>query len=293
MTTLTKKKSNRLERIRRLLEKARRDKRAESRSPRPRQPESLQPLAGERDSAQSEWDRLRDLMNQAVSERGEWAGAPMPHESIPLRIEPRYPYQKLNGMAFHKREPDAESMAVAAKLADWSKGNIFPINSWTGADGRTVLVYHQGDHRSKVMVMPGDRSHDAMDLLVSTIDASRCWKLDAEIKACEKLRQLVSTVAYRDYILTGTFLETSKRSGMMYVFRKLRPTLALKADRQGMMQLRAALCLHPIGYYEGTFAGVMVPTDDVIAHLLMMRACEAKFWAKANHHPLREASAGL
>jgi NAD+ synthase (glutamine-hydrolysing) len=35
------------------------------------------------------------------------------------------------------------------------------------------------------------------------------------------------------------------------------------------------------------------PTDEVIAHLLMMRGSEEKFWANANQHPLDRPSAGL
>ena len=41
-----------------------------------------------------------------------------------------------------------------------------------------------------------------------------------------------------------------------------------------------------IGYYGNTWAGVMCPTDEVIAHLLMMRGSEEKFWANANQHPI-------
>jgi hypothetical protein len=54
-----------------------------------------------------------------------------------------------------------------------------------------------------------------------------------------------------------------------------------------------ALCLHPIGYYADTWAGVMCPTDEVIAHLVLMRGSEEKFWANANQHPLDRPAAGL
>jgi hypothetical protein len=87
------------------------------------------------------------------------------------------------------------------------------------------------------------------------------------------------------YLLIGMFLETSKRSGVTYLFRKLAPTVATKAGPDDEMRVLTTLCLHPIGHYENTPCGVMVPTDDVIAHLLLMRGDEAKFWAKANHHP--------
>jgi len=37
----------------------------------------------------------------------------------------------------------------------------------------------------------------------------------------------------------------------------------------------------------------MVPTDDVIAHLMLMRADEHGFWKRANQHPLDRLEAGL
>ena len=81
---------------------------------------------------------------------------------------------------------------------------------------------------------------------------------------------------------------------MAYLFRRLRPTLALRFNAaDGRIRLLAALCLHPVGYYERSWAGAMTPTDDVIAHLLLMRGCEAKFWARAEQHPDWDPAAGL
>lgn len=219
----------------------------------------------------------------------------MPHEDIPLVIEERYPFQKLNGMKFGEKTPPSEEVIKRiAQIFDFSRDRIFMINSWTHRDGvSTVVVYHTGDHRSKVAILKKNHIDQAMTFTTKTMAASQCWKLDAEIKAVEKLRSLVTPVAYRYYVLTGTFLETSPRSKVTYLFRKLRPTLALAPDRDGNMRILAGLCLHPIGYYEGTWAGVMVPTDDVIAHLLMMRGDERRFWSKANHHPPEDVRAGL
>ena len=59
------------------------------------------------------------------------------------------------------------------------------------------------------------------------------------------------------------------------------------------MRVVAVLCLHPIGYYENTWAGCLVPSDDVIAHLTMMRADEAHYWSKANQHDPASPEAGL
>jgi len=219
----------------------------------------------------------------------------MPHDSIPLVIEPRYPFQKLNGFRLDNspQEPSQEAMDLAAKVADFSTGQIFPINAWRGRDGRDIWIYHTGNGRSKVARIPRDTIGSRFELALQTMAASQCWSLDAEIKAVQKLRELVTPTAYRYYVLTGSFIETSPRSEVVYMFRKCRPTLALSSRPDGIMRVLAALCLHPIGYFSGTFAGVMVPTDCVIAHLMMMRADEHKFWGKANAHDPGEPTAGL
>lgn len=59
------------------------------------------------------------------------------------------------------------------------------------------------------------------------------------------------------------------------------------------MRILACLCLHPLGYYRGSWSGAMVPTDDVIAHLLMVRGDEHDFWRKANQHRPDAPEAGL
>lgn len=47
------------------------------------------------------------------------------------------------------------------------------------------------------------------------------------------------------------------------------------------------------GNYGGTHAGAMCPTDDVLAHLLLMRGDERLFWSRANQHPANRPEAGL
>jgi len=99
------------------------------------------------------------------------------------------------------------------------------------------------------------------------------------------------------YILNGMFPETSKRSGVTYIFRKGLPTLALRIDKLEDKRERrhflAALCQHPLAYYADTFAGCTPPTDEVITHLLMMRSDEHRFWKKSGQHPLNDWRSGL
>jgi hypothetical protein len=96
-----------------------------------------------------------------------------------------------------------------------------------------------------------------------------------------------------------TFLQSARLSSsesdggrLTYLFRKGRPTIVLRQTEE-FTQVLCALCLHPIGYYGDSWAGFMCPTDEVIAHLLIMRGSEAKFWANANQHPLDRPAAGL
>jgi hypothetical protein len=51
--------------------------------------------------------------------------------------------------------------------------------------------------------------------------------------------------------------------------------------------------MHPIAYYHGSWAGAMCPTDDVIAHLSLMRGDEAMFWKRSTQHPAYRPEAGL
>ena len=42
-----------------------------------------------------------------------------------------------------------------------------------------------------------------------------------------------------------------------------------------------------------SWAGAMCPTDDVLAHLMLMRGDEAMFWRRANQHAAIDPLAGL
>lgn len=115
---------------------------------------------------------------------------------------------------------------------------------------------------------------------------------DAELRAMESLKGRVNKTQWGTYVLNGVFGEKSKRSGVHYLFRKGRPTLAIRADDDGS-RILAALCVHPHGFYAGSHVGLMVPTDEVIAHLLMMRADERRYWAKCGQWPAHDPRSGL
>src|SRR5690606_21886888 len=93
-------------------------------------------------------------------------------------------------------------------------------------------------------------------MFTDTLHAALAWRPDAEITAQEKLCELIGADRFRRYLCTGAVAETSRRSGVTYLFRRLRPTIAIRATDAGSRFL-AALCLHPISYYSSTFAGGM------------------------------------
>lgn len=228
-----------------------------------------------------DWDQLRALVNLAAAKDSNWAGAPMPVRGIPLRVEPRYPYAGLDGFCFDGGPGPADDGP-----------EIRVRNSWYSHQ-RSAMVHVCEDDAGIFPVVLPEYGGSRLAYWLTTMGASEAWSVEAEKRAVGRLGDLISERAHRFYGLAGCFLESSRRSGVQYLFRRLRPTVALRPGRDGGMRVLAVLCLHPIGFYQGSWAGAMVPTDDVIAHLLLMRACEAKFWAKANHHPVWAASAGL
>lgn len=245
------------------------------------QPDQLEDLLAGTDDG---WEFIREKIIALAGEEGEWAGYPLPVEHATLVVQPKHPKQSLHGSTLGEKKP------ARTEPADYTF-----VNSWRDYDRRReVYIWRESDGRIKHATLPACSTGQRAKFIMDTIGASQAWSVRAEFTALGRLKSLVTRTAFRYYVLTGTFIETSPRSKIIYVFRKGRPTLALAPTIRGDdIKMLAALCLHPIGFYEGTYAGSMVPTDDVIAHLLMMRGDERKFWAKANHHDLRSAEAGL
>lgn len=220
------------------------------------------------------YDQLRDALIGMAAEKSEWAGLPMPLPDMELVIEPKYPYQF--GQFNKKPDDDGE--------------DVEPINRWWSTRYRCWLVMWK-DKDGKIQW--GKQAYNQGSMALQTIGAVMAWREEAEWKATTKLASLVSEHAMKCYMLTGSFLETSKRSGVTYMFRRLRPTLAMKAGSDGTLRILCALCAHSIGYYADTWAGVLVPTDEVVSHLAFMRGDEPKFWRMCNQHPADMPQSGL
>jgi hypothetical protein len=226
---------------------------------------------------------LRDALSQIGQERGSWAGIPMPLTGERLIIEPSYPKAKeLMEIGVAERAP-----------SDLDDARI--RNSWYSLHHRAVIILWEQNGRIDWGKRPAFH-HIQHDL--RTLGCSDAWGIEQEANALQLLGTMLRHRQFKQYLLTGMFLEKSARSGVTYLFRKLRPTLAIKAnaglpEKAHGMEILCGLCMHPIAYYDGSWAGAMCPTDDVIAHLAMMRGDEAMLWRRCNQHPPYRPEAGL
>lgn len=220
---------------------------------------------------------LRNALRDIAAKRSDWAGIPMPLEDVALVVEPSYPGAKELELIGKTQGDYEDAKDLRHRNSFWSTHRRCTIH----------VVHYQG--RVQWTFTPGVHGFDHQ---IQTLAASCAWGIEQESKALQMLAGLVKHHTFKQYLLTGMFMESSARSGVTYLFRKLRPTVAIKA-RKGRMRILAALCLHPIAYYQGSWAGAMCPTDDVIAHLMLMRGDEHMFWRRANQHAAHRPEAGL
>lgn len=245
--------------------------------------------------AQSPWDAalaaepehgyagLRHGLDLIAKRDSEWAGIPMPMDNNPMVIDRKFPNaEKLMeiGLAKTEREEDPEFDGATVRNRFWSWNRRSDVSVIQLANGRITYGITPGVH------------HFRLDF--DTLRASDAWGLATEARAMNLLATLVNGRQFRQYLLTGMFIESSAKSKLSYIFRRLKPTVAIGKTAIGDgTRILACLCLHPIAYYSGTWAGAMCPTDDVIAHLMLMRGDEPMFWRRANQHPAYRPEAGL
>lgn len=215
---------------------------------------------------------LRNKLRALGQHVGEWAGIPIPVDGEELVIEPSYPFAEALSQ---KKEAPEEGIKVR---------NCFYSTRW-----RCDIYIFEHDGVIKYAKFP---AFHGLSHQLQTIGASFAWGIEQEHNALKLLGTLVRHHTFKQYLLTGSFLETSKRSGLTYMFRKLRPTAVLH-EKKGQMCVLCALCMHPIAYYANSWGGAMCPTDDVIAHLMLMRADESMLWRRCNQHPPHRPEAGL
>jgi hypothetical protein len=219
----------------------------------------------------------------------DWSGLPVPVAGLRLVLEPRYKHKALTEFRWKECWDEEGVRHVIEEEQEPPASEFTTANSWWNARYQVMILVVK-DKRSRAQ--PRVQLCDRLSLMLRTLEAAAVWPIEAEQKALKKLSSLIPEHLFELYLLTGHFSEVSKRSHVTYLFRKGRPTIALRETDEFAYPL-CALCLHPIGYYGDTWAGVMCPTDEVIAHLLMMRGAEEKFWANANQHPVDRPAAGV
>lgn len=222
---------------------------------------------------------LRNKLFEIAKERGDWAGIPMPLEHERLVVEPRYPLAAaLSAMCGGASPQEQEDDGTRQRASFYSSHKRSHIVIFDLPDGSIDWGLQPAVH------------HLAHDL--QTLGCAEAWGIEQESKALELLGSMLEHRRFKQYLLTGMFLETSKRSGVVYLFRRLKPTVAIHIVG-GKCRVLCALCMHPIAYYAGSWAGAMCPTDDVVAHLSLMRGDEAMFWRRSTQHPAYLPEAGL
>jgi len=220
---------------------------------------------------------FRNGLRKVASERDEWAGIPMPLEGVELIIEPSH-----RMAAAFPRKPIEEEIGIKVRNSWWSSRLRGVVYIYEDNGKLCHVVDHKPPHNFTMEIL----GFGCMDV----------WGLEQEQNAMRLLGTLIRHRQLKQYILTGGFLETSKRSGLTYYFRRLRPTVVLDARDQTSdkpTRILCTLCMHPIAYYAGTWSGAMTPTDDLIAHLMLMRGDEKMYWRRANQHPPGRPESGL
>lgn len=218
---------------------------------------------------------------------GEYAGIPYPIPGEDLLTHPSYRFTKV----FEEQQLAAFHKKVAERDPDEPIIDI--INGWTCTRTRRHVFVIQERREGAKRIGFTYPLPCVFDYALKTLGLVCAWKLEAELKATQKLAELVTPHAFQCYLTTGSFLETSTRSGVTYMFRRCRPTVAMRERSPGDIRILCTLCLHPIGYYDKSYGGSLVPTDDVIAHLLLMRADEPHLWRLANQHPKEAVQSDL
>jgi hypothetical protein len=243
------------------------------------------------------WDDIRDVIERMAEASGEWCGFPMPIVGLGLTIENRNPWAARFESLYLPEDATREEILGRWACSTEDVDETIDVRNvfWSSRLRAQVYIYRDATGAHCVL---GDRDFPerrwASHFALFEAAAEGAWKMDAEIKALSRLSTLIRPHLIKTYVLSGMFIETSARSGLTYVFRRSRPTVVLTPHTHGgKLHPFVTLCLHPIGYYRATFAGVMVPTDDVIAHLLLMRADEPLFWRRAEQHPLDRPEAGI
>lgn len=231
-------------------------------------------------------------------DREHYFGYPLPSETAKLMLSDRFPYPDLATMGGEDEigRGDIHRDAWLQEAFDQIErdGDCTVVNFWVNSKGQEVYLYREpGSTKTKHVVVPKLFYLRRASMSIRTLCCHAQIDAQAELKAMQKLSELIPKHLFDLYIVDGSFIETSARSGILYNFRKNKPTVAYVSREGEPIRPLICLCWHGIGYYARTWAGAMSPTDDVISHLLMMRGDERRYWGTCNHHLIDSLEGGL
>ena len=185
----------------------------------------------------------------------------------------------------------ARCKQLLTKGSEWNY-----VNTWHPLEGLIIQVHRRVDTGEYLHI--AEKAVDSRFSLLIRSDSTRMrvTSSKAEQKARTELLKHLNGRQRRELLLTGAFVEVS-RSDVHYRITSGRPTVAYRSeevsDRYKSIQFLAAMCLHPLGYYEDTFTGCLPPSDEMLAHLLMIRSSEHYFWRKATQHGIKDPRVGF
>lgn len=181
---------------------------------------------------------------------------------------------------------------------------IWPVNSWSRRAQEIEIAeeieYERDEYgvpleptKNKVLrrwIRRRDLLDERMEMeMISANVRYGSTSLEAEAKAQANLFKRLDDKQQRCWVFSGWFAEESSRSRCLYMVRKGKPTVAIGSNDRVL----CCLCIHPMGYYSNTYTGVMPPSDEALAVLLLIRTDEHRLWKKSGQHTVLDPRSGL
>jgi len=195
----------------------------------------------------------------------------------------------------HRRPSrDPDDMMEPFGPSPWTQVNSWEMkSSWRGEVFTVTILKNQVTKEIKKKLVLVDELNRFACVLNTVLCRSSYSLIKAEMKARKLLFKRLTKSQKAMWELADTIMEEGK-SGIIYFIRKNRPILATRLDPVlNEYKPVCALCVHPLGHYTGTWAGVMAPSDEALYQLLLIKADESRLWRYANQISLREYLSGV
>lgn len=242
------------------------------------------------------WESLRAYVHVLAKARGWHHGVPIMSSTDPTRkvvLAKGCPLSDTHGHGVPVGFGSEMHVCSDSDVDEAAPGPVF-VNEWHQRPKHVFSYREAGKYRVVTM----DESQERFKVLVDSIlCGAGAVDADAEITAMASLFRRINSNQREAYLLVGAFPETSKRSGISYILRKGKPTIAMRCtpvpEGGERRHFLAALCHHCLGYYSGTHVGVCPPSDEVLSTLLLIRGDEHALWKRSEQHGINDPLAGI